>query len=97
MSLYDDGLDFSKPDPIITWSARCPHCRRDIFFPDCTKNPDYYKDMSEYRLKQLRQASTLIAKINAWCDENIGDNYTRASYRALYEELKRKFGTDKLD
>jgi len=89
MNFYDGELDFSKPDPIIKWEANCPHCRREIMFIDNSKTHDYWKDVAEARLKQLKQATAHLHKIDEWCAENIGDTYMASQLRELFERFNK--------
>lgn len=87
-NFYDGELDLSKPDPIHTWEAKCPHCHQRVYFIDNSKAPDYWKDIAEERLKQLKQASEYIKKIDAWCFENIGNSYLGEQLRKLHDKYK---------
>jgi len=90
MNFYDAEIDFSKPDPIIKWEARCPHCRQSIMFIDNSKAPNYWEDVAKERLKMLQYASKYLKEIDNWCAENVGDTYMASSLRKLMEKFNRE-------
>lgn len=89
---YGESLDFSKPDPIIKWETRCPICKQKIFFIDNSRTPNYWQDMAEERLRQLKKANELFLKIDEWAMEHIGDTYLQSKLKKIYE--KYNFKTD---